>query len=277
MNGYNRIFNYTHNQMTTAELLKSIRSLVAYHQSCGIEHYRRSASLDTGLQQLERVTVETRTETLKAKAVQQSGEALELPGSAAGTLTIADLAEEIGSCRLCSLCQTRKLSTPGGGGLTPDLLVVGDWLLSSPEASRETIFGDQQDQMLYRMIAAMKLQPSKVFVTNLIKCSVPESVRPDASQITTSLGYLKQQIGLLAPRIILTMGSAPAQTLLGSSRPLIALRGRFHQFRVGGGPQLALMPTFHPSYLLNNPEMKQPTWSDLQAVQKKLSDSPLTR
>jgi DNA polymerase len=121
------------------------------------------------------------------------------------------------------------------------------------------------------MIAAMELQPSQVFVTNLIKCSVPDSVRPDATQIATCFGYLKQQIGLLAPRVILTMGSVPSQTLLGSSRPLISLRGRFHQFQVGGGHNLELMPTFHPSYLLKNPEMKQPTWNDLQAVQKKIA------
>ena len=259
--------------MTTAELLKSIRSLVAYHQSCGIEHYQRSASLDTGLQQLERVAAEARTQPAQAAPVQMHGEALEVEGSAAGAVTVTELAEEIGSCRLCPLCQTRKVSTPGEGGQNPDLLVVGDWLLSSPEGSRETVFGDQQDQMLYRMIGAMELQPSRVFVTNLIKCSVPESVKPDGSQIATCLGYLKQQIGLLAPRIILTMGSAPSQTLLGSSRPLIALRGRFHQFRVGGGPKIPLMPTFHPSYLLKNPEMKQPTWNDLQAVQKKLSEA----
>ena len=126
--------------------------------------------------------------------------------------------------------------------------------------------------MLYRMIAAMNLQPSQVFVTNLIKCSVPETIRPDESQIGTCLGYLKQQITLLAPRVILTMGGPATQNLLGVSRPLIGLRGKFHQFRVGSGPQIPLMPTFHPSYLLNNPEMKQPTWNDLQAVQKKLSE-----
>jgi DNA polymerase len=115
------------------------------------------------------------------------------------------------------------------------------------------------------------LQPAQVFVTNLIKCAVSESIRPDEEQIDTCLGYLKQQIGLLAPRVILAMGSAASQTLLDTTRPLIDLRGRFHQYRVGEGPQIPLMSTFHPSYLLKNPEMKQPTWSDLQAVQKKLA------
>ncbi|NNF47411.1 MAG: uracil-DNA glycosylase [Desulfofustis sp.] len=256
--------------MTTAELLKSIRSLVAYHQSCGIEHYRRSAALDRGLQQLEDVADKALSEDTKA-ATKLKRRLVEEPGNAPGAVSIAELAEEITTCHLCTLCQSRNVSTPGEGGLSPDLLVVGDWLVSSPEGSSESIFGEQQDQMLYRMIAAMELQPSMVFVTNLIKCSVPETLKPDPSQIASCLGYLKQQIALLAPRAILTMGSAASQTLLGSSRPLIGLRGKFHQFRVGGGPILPLMPTFHPSYLLKNPEMKQPTWNDLQAVQKKLA------
>jgi len=193
--------------------------------------------------------------------------------SPAGALTLAELAEEVACCRLCSLCQTRKVSTPGEGGANPDLLVVGDWLVSGPGGNSGSIFGEQQDQMLYRMIAAMELQPAQVFVTNLIKCSVPVKVRPDADQIAACLGYLTQQMALLAPRVILTMGSAPTQTLLGSSRPLISVRGRFHTFRAGEGRQIPLMPTFHPSYLLKNPEMKQPTWNDLQAVQKKITAS----
>ena len=257
--------------MTSAELLKSLRSLVAYHQSCGIDHYQCGASLKKELQRLERIADKTRSEDPKA-ATQVSGEPVKERDNTPGAVTIAELAEEINSCRLCTLCQTRKVSTPGEGGPKPDLLVVGDWLESSPEGSSDSVFGEQQDQMLYRMIAAMDLQPSQVFVTNLIKCSVPVTIRPDESQIGTCLGYLKQQITLLAPLVILTMGGPATQTLLGVSRPLFGLRGKFHQFRVGGGPQIPLMPTFHPSYLLKNPEMKQPTWNDLQAVQKKLSE-----
>ena len=73
--------------MNTAELLKSIRSMVAYHQSCGIEYYRRSARLDTGLQQLERVAAEARTGAGKAAAAMIDGAVVEATGSAAGAVT----------------------------------------------------------------------------------------------------------------------------------------------------------------------------------------------
>ncbi len=262
--------------MTTAELLKSIRSLVAYHKSCGVQHYRRSDALDAGLRLLETVGAEEQSRATKAVDSPSVDMTPAAPACGAGTVTIDELAAEIETCRLCELWQTRNVSTPGNGGPHPDLLVVGEWLKYHPEETSEALFGEQQDLMLSRMIAAIRLRSSEVFITNLIKCSVAQSGRPDANQIATCLGYLKQQIGLLAPRVIVTMGTTTSQALLDSSRPLIALRGRFHQFQVGDGAQIPLMPTFHPTYLLKNPEMKQPTWNDLQAVKKKLDEAPGT-
>lgn len=258
--------------MTTAELLKSIRSLVAYHQSCGVNYYLNRGALEEGLQQLERLAAEAGDEGATPQPQSLSTTALGAEKSGLDMLTIAELAKEIQSCRLCQLCETRKVSTAGRGGLRPDLLVVGDWLVHSSATSEEALFGDQQDLMFTRMIGAIEMPQSGVFVTNLIKCSVAESCRPEASQITTCMSYLKQQITLLSPRVILAMGIAASQALLESTRPLIALRGRFHPVKVGSGQTILLMPTFHPSYLLKNPEMKQPTWNDLQLVRKKLGE-----
>ena len=246
--------------------------MVAYHKSCGVHYYRLSDSLEAGLQSLDRVAAGVVTEDRKGVQPKENNSFSGPPTGSPETVTVSDLAEEIRNCQLCPLYETRKISTPGNGGLEPDLLVVGDWLVHNSMVTPETLFGDQQDLMLSRMIGAIEMEPAKVFVSNLIKCSVPESCRPDADQISTCLGYLKQQISLLAPRLIVTMGTAASQSLLGSTRPLIALRGRFHSFQVGSGETIPLMPTFHPSYLLKNPEMKQPTWNDLQVVKKKLKE-----
>ena len=235
-----------------------------------MQYYHRSASLAAGLQTLKQAADQAEDREAGQKSAAQTDTAREPAPGAGAPVSITELAREIATCRLCALSQTRKTSTPGKGGSKPRLLVVGDWLLDSAGTARDSLFGEQQDQMLGRMIEAIELQSSDVFITNLIKCSVPDSVTPEPSQIATCLGYLKQQITLLSPRVLLTMGSAAAQTLLGSGKPLIALRGRFHQFRLGSDQHIALMATFHPSYLLKNPEMKQPTWNDLQAVKKKL-------
>ena len=260
--------------MTAAELLKSIRSLVAYHKSCGVAHYRHSESLESGLRLLETIGAEGLSEKEGAPPSPAAEKFPAAPKGGSDTNSLAELTKEIRGCRLCGLHQTRKISTPGHGGDHPDLLVIGDWLTHTTNDGDGALFGEQQDLMLSRMIGAMQIQPSAVYVTNLIKCSVPDSTRPDADQIATCLGYVKQQISLLSPRVIVTMGSGASQALLDSSKPLIALRGRFHSVTVGGRGQIPLMATFHPSYLLKNPEMKQPTWNDLQAVKKKLSESP---
>lgn len=258
--------------MNSAELLQSLRSLVAYHQTCGLEYYHDGAGIEAGIARIRQLAEG------REPGRQPSAE-LRSPASGSGdgegrvdTVTMEELAREIQHCRICPLHESRKVSTEGKGGLQPDLLVVGDWLNHDPGVESTMLFGEEQDLMLYRMIAAINLQPSEVFVTNVIKCSVPGTCIPASDQIETCLSYLKQQIAILSPRVICSMGTSASQTLLGTNRPLISLRGRFHQFQAGGGRAMPLMPTFHPSYLLKNPEMKQPTWNDLQAIRKILGE-----
>ena len=255
--------------MTTAELLKSLRSLVAYHHSCGIDHYRVCASLKLSLQRFEGLA--DQHPGAEAMAVAPESVADKRREARDKALTVDKLAEEIRQCRICPLHESRRSSTAGKGGAEPDLLVIGDWLAHDGVQQDDQIFGQAQDLMLARMIAAINLKPENVFVTNIIKCSVAGSYQADSTHVAACLSYLKQQIELLSPQVICTMGTAASQTLLNSSQSLIRLRGRFHTFHGGSGQTIPVMPTFHPSYLLKNPEMKQPTWSDLQAVKKRLT------
>jgi DNA polymerase len=262
--------------MTAAALLKSLRSLVAYHHSCGVAHYRASATLKSCLERIEALRGEPSGPTSPVSRGQAAGSGPEAstvkPASPQGAVvTIEELAAEIVACAICPLHRGRQISTPGKGATTrPALLMVGEWLVHDQEGGVSTILGEQQEAMLTRMIGAINLDRSQVFITNIIKCSVDGSRKPDSTHIEACLSYLKQQIAVLSPRVICTMGAAPAQALLGSTLPLIRLRGRFHQFQLGSGKTIPLMPTFHPSYLLKNEEMKRPTWEDLQAVEKLL-------
>ena len=260
--------------MTPADLLKSLRSLIGYHHSCGIDHYRRSSALETGLTRLEAATAGPAGDAAeaapgRARVVPVVGRrASAAAGDGGAASTIAALTGEIANCTLCPLHANRKISTPGKGGLLPALLIVGDWLVHDRGEASGTVLGGQQELMLERMLEAITMDRSRVYITNVVKCSVDGSVRPEAGHIEACLSYLKQQIALLSPAVICTMGAAPAQALLGSSLPLIRLRGRFHHYTSGSGTTIPLMPTFHPSFLLKNEEMKRPTWEDLQAVEK---------
>ncbi len=257
--------------MTTAELLTSLRSLIAYHHSCGIDHYRLCAALESSLQQLDGLAKQQLAGDTSAAVAAPDGAGEKRSEVSDKAISIDQLAGEIRRCRICPLHEARKISTAGKGGVKPDLLVIGDWLVHDEEQNDGAIFGVAEDLMLARMIAAINLKPENVFVTNVIKCSVTGSYRADSTHVAACLSYLKQQIELLSPQVICTMGTAASQTLLGSSQSLIQLRGRFHAFQGGSGRTIPVMPTFHPSYLLKNPEMKQPTWNDLQAVNKRLT------
>lgn len=253
--------------MTNLEFLKSLRALVNYHRTCGVEHYRNSEKLRSGLRGLDGLINQR-----PAPVVPETAPPRQEKGGRAAAC-IGDLAVEIGRCRNCPLHSTRVISTAGSGGLQPKLLIVGDWLCHHHDRPGEQgdIFGPEQDRMLAKMVAAMGLEPGDIFVTNCIKCSVPESCTPTADQVSACGGFLRQQIGLLAPRLICTMGAAASQSLLDTATSLVQLRGRFHPYHMAADREIMVMPTFHPSYLLKNPEMKQPTWNDLLAVKRMLA------
>ncbi len=185
---------------------------------------------------------------------------------------MTELAAEIGRCTNCALHQNRRISTAGTGGLQPKLLIIGDWLChTDQQPARQTeVFGPEQDRMLAKMIAAMGLEEGDIFVTNIIKCSVDETCTPTAGQVSACAGYLRQQITALEPKLICTMGTAATQAMLGITASLVQLRGRFYPYQIDRQKSIKLMPTFHPAYLLKNPEMKKPTWDDLQAISRQL-------
>lgn len=153
-------------------------------------------------------------------------------------------------------------------------MLIGHWL-PVPEhftgGIDETVFGLQEDQMLARMLAAIHLTAEEVFVTNIIKCGVGPGIQPQAEHIDACSSYLQRQIKATAPELICTMGMVATRALLRLSQPLSRLRGRFHIYQGSDGREIPLLPTFHPNYLLQNPEMKKATWLDLQALEKRFS------
>jgi DNA polymerase len=151
-------------------------------------------------------------------------------------------------------------------------MVVGDWLSIAGDgpATKDQLFGVQQDQMLFRMLAAMQLPVDEVFITNVIKCGLPERTQPQAAHVQACVGYLKKQIQVLRPEYICTMGMVAARAVLERSLPLSRLRGKFHDYLLGPDEKIPVLTTYHPSYLLQNPEMKQATWTDLQFLAKKM-------
>jgi len=264
-----------------SELLLSLRALVKYHHTCGIRGYLKNNLQESGLS-AALVTLSSRSDQniqdKKAEAVTPIKHKQDEQASVAVKgQSITELHAEISRCRSCSLHESRQIDTAGAGGETPRLLIVGDWFMV-PHGSSVTgqeLFGTEQDQMLKRMMTAIELENEDIFITNVIKCSLPETSQPTAEHITCCSSYLKIQIESLRPQLICSMGIIATRLFSGVSKPLSQVRGHFFSYTTGSGRSIPVMPTYHPTFLLQNPEMKQATWSDLQAIKQKLGSAGL--
>ena len=251
------------------EIIDEMRSLVAYHQVLGIEDYPRDAAI---VHFLDR-TAEAAAREQALPQQKKVTPALAPVVTSAVTETLQDIAVEIDSCCHCELHVRRVVPVPGRGTPRARLLIIGGWLTGTELADFPLgmIFGLEEDRMLSRMLEAIHLAPDDVFVTNILKCGLPESWQPIAANIHCCLSYLRRQIAVLAPEVICSMGTVATRALLDLPQSLSQLRGRFHLYTALDGEQIPLIPTYHPSYLLQAAEMKSETWKDLQLIEKKLA------
>jgi uracil-DNA glycosylase len=251
------------------EIIDEMRSLMAYHQALGIEDYPRDAAIVHFLDKTAEAA--TREQTLpQQKKVTPAITSVATP---AVPETLQDIAAEINGCRNCELHAQRVVPVPGRGTPRARLLVVGGWLTETEPADLPAgmIFGLEEDRMLSRMLGAIHLAPDDVFITNILKCGLPVSCQPIAANTHCCLSYLRRQIAVLAPEVICSMGIIATRALLDLPQSLSQLRGRFHLYTALDGKPIPLIPTYHPSYLLQAAEMKSEAWKDLQLIEKKLA------
>ena len=189
-----------------------------------------------------------------------------------GQLNALDEAQVKG-CTKCSLCESRTQTVFGQGDPAARLVFVGE-APGYEEDKQGLAFVGRAGQLLTRMIAAMGLSREDVFICNVLKCRPPGNRDPSADEILACSGYLRQQLEVIQPEVLVALGSPAAKTLLNTVAPIGKLRGRFHDYYLSGvtseGSSIPLMPTYHPAYLLRNPAEKRKTWEDLQMVMRRL-------
>ena len=176
------------------------------------------------------------------------------------------LDQQMQSCDKCQLCNGRTHVVIDKGGRKAKWLFIGD----SPNEQDDLQgipFTGAAGQLLAKMIVAMNLDIEQdVYITNLVKCRPPKNRHPAEPEINQCKEYLLNQIKLLQPQIIITLGSLPAQALLNSTLAISKLRNQVHQF--AGIPLIA---TYHPAYLIRVPSEKRDAWQDLQLALKVFS------
>src|SRR5215475_9294153 len=179
-------------------------------------------------------------------------------------LSLPELEVVAKQCTECRLHRGRTHVVFGVGNPHAELMFVGEAPGRDEDLQGEPFVG-RAGQLLTRIIEAIGMQRQDVYIANVIKCRPPNNRNPEADEIAHCEPYLIRQLALVKPRLIVALGTFAAQTLLKTKLPISQLRGRFHFYQ---GVQL--MPTFHPAFLLRNPERKRAVWEDMQMVQREL-------
>ncbi len=183
--------------------------------------------------------------------------------------TLDEIAGQIRTCNACPLHESRKNTVPGEGNPNqPDILFIGD-APGLEEDAKGLFFVSEAGQLLDKMIGAMGYKREEIFITNIVKCRPPGTRVPLPEEITTCTPYLKAQIALIQPKIIVALGKTAVEGLLNEKVAITRLRGTWKTCE-----GIDLMPTFHPGYLLKVPAKKREVWADLQAVLAKLGKQP---
>jgi DNA polymerase len=170
--------------------------------------------------------------------------------------------EELGDCRRCKLHKTRTNIVFGSGNLRAKLVFVGEGPGRDEDLQGEPFVG-QAGQLLTKIIQAIQLRREEVYITNIIKCRPPGNRNPEPDEIGSCEPFLVKQLEAIRPKLICALGTFAAQTLLKTEEKISSLRGEFHQYQ-----GIPLMPTYHPAFLLRNPNSKRDVWEDMKKLKR---------
>ena len=174
------------------------------------------------------------------------------------------LRECLGDCTRCKLSQSRTSIVFGNGDPNAELIFIGEGP-GYHEDQQGIPFVGKAGQLLNRMIFAMGLEREDVYISNVVKCRPPQNRDPAPDEIAACSPFLYKQLETLQPKAIVTLGRFASQCLLDTKRPMGKLRGSWQEWR-----QIPVMPTYHPAFLLRNPQSKRYAWEDLKLVMERL-------
>lgn len=176
------------------------------------------------------------------------------------------LRADIGDCTRCKLHPHRTHLVFGSGNPDAQIMFIGE-APGEEEDLRGQPFVGPAGQLLTRILEVMGLGRDEVYIANILKCRPPQNRNPDPDEIATCQPFLRRQVEIIHPKVICALGSFAAQTLLQTDQKISRLRGRFHDYS-----GIKLMPTYHPAYLLRNPQDKRLVWEDMKMVLKELRE-----
>ena len=176
------------------------------------------------------------------------------------------LMEQIGGCTACGLCRGRTHVVPGEGDLHARLMLIGEGPGEQEDLQGRPFVGPA-GQLLERMLAAIGLAREQVYIANAVKCRPPHNRVPEPDERAACMDYLRQQVALVRPKVIVCLGSTPTRALMGEDMRITRDRGVW-QLKKG----VWMLPTYHPAALLRDADKKRPAWEDFKAIRAKLKE-----
>ena len=181
--------------------------------------------------------------------------------------TLEELRRWWGECARCRLHGSRTHLVFGEGDPRAELVFVGEGPGADEDRQGRPFVGKAGLLLTDIIEKGFRIGRDRAYIANIVKCRPPGNRDPQPEEIESCLPALWKQIELINPRVIVALGKVAAQTLLETAEPISALRGRFHKAR-----GYAVMPTYHPAYLLRNPGGKREVWEDVKAVLRQFPD-----
>lgn len=176
--------------------------------------------------------------------------------------TLEEIRMELGDCRRCKLHRTRRSIVFGKGNPKAKLMLIGEGPGYEEDVQGMPFVG-KAGQLLTKILQSIHLQRDEVYITNIIKCRPPQNRNPEPDEIQNCHPFLLKQIEAIEPKIICALGTFAAQTLLKTEVKITALRGKFYDFN-----RIKVIATYHPAYLLRNPERKRDVWEDMKQISR---------
>jgi uracil-DNA glycosylase len=174
--------------------------------------------------------------------------------------TLEQIRADLGDCQRCVLAKTRHKIVFGQGSPQARLMFVGE-APGGDEDEQGLAFVGKAGQLLTKIIEAINLRRDDVFIANVLKCRPPGNRNPETDEILQCQPFLERQIASIRPEVIVGLGKFAGQWLLKTMQPITRLRGTLGTYQ-----GIKVMPTYHPAYLLRNPEAKKDVWEDMKVV-----------
>ncbi len=177
---------------------------------------------------------------------------------------LAELQRIVSACEKCRLAKTRTQVVYGVGSPNADLMFIGEAPGRDEDIQGEPFVG-RAGQLLTDIIKAMKLTRDDVYIANVIKCRPPENRNPEQDELDMCRPYIRQQVEIIQPKVIVTLGRFALQSLTEKGFAISSVRGQWLDYN-----GVKVMPTYHPAYLLRNPAAKKEVWADMKKVMSEL-------